>query len=444
MSWYSKVAWKEGLFLQPHHLQQADRYQEKLIEARTRYASPYPWGFSRLEVDRDLAEQNRFGLRQAAGIFPDGLPFDLPGTSALPHPVEVPEGSEGNTVWLTLPMAEANGREVGTDEETSRASRYVLDRERIVDSAAAMRLEQDIEIAHPRIGLAVRKTPRPGFHCMAVARIVEVRDKTIVLDETFAPPVLTVDAHPVVSGWIERVVGWVETKLASLARYASDPSAGGGLQATDYFMLLLLNREVNILRHLRASRYVHPEDLYRALLRLSGELWTFDSTRLAPEYGAYDQDNLEETFEPVLRDIQRLLSRDVSRAIRLPLTQPVPNSYLAMVQDRTLFRDAAFVIEVAADKPLTQIQQQFPALCKVGPNTRMAQIVDNNLPGLDLVHMPTPPRQIRAVTSHVYFNIDKRSALWREFSTAPAIGLHFAGDWPELELEMWAIMETRA
>ena len=38
MSWYSKVAWKEGLFLQPHHLQQADRYQEKLIEARTRKA----------------------------------------------------------------------------------------------------------------------------------------------------------------------------------------------------------------------------------------------------------------------------------------------------------------------------------------------------------------------------------------------------------------------
>ena len=42
MSWFSKVAWKEGLFLQPHHFQQSDRYFEKLLEARTRLASPYP------------------------------------------------------------------------------------------------------------------------------------------------------------------------------------------------------------------------------------------------------------------------------------------------------------------------------------------------------------------------------------------------------------------
>ena len=444
MSWYSKVVWKEGLFLQPHHLQQADRYVEHLVLQRTRHATPYPWGFARLDIDRDLAEQNLFGLRQAAGLFPDGLPFDLPANGPLPRPVAVPEGSEGQTVWLTVPMAEPNSREIGADDESARATRYALDRERIADSAAAMRLEHDIEVAHPRIALELRKTPKPGFQCLPVARVVEVRDKTIHLDETFAPPVLITGAHPVVAGWIERVVGWVETKLASLARYASDPSSGGGLNATDYFMLITLNREVALLRHLRGSRYVHPEALYQEFLRLAGELWTFDQTRLCPEYPPYDHDALEPSFEPVLRDIQRLLSRDVSRAIRLALRQPVPNSYIAMVEDRNLFRNAAFVIEVAAEKPLAQIQQQFPALCKVGPNTRMSQIVDNNLPGLDLVHMPTPPRQIRAVTSHVYFNIDKRSPLWREFSTAPAIGLHFAGDWPDLELEIWAIMEDVA
>ena len=138
------------------------------------------------------------------------------------------------------------------------------------------------------------------------------------------------------------------------------------------------------------------------------------------------------------------MSRDISRAVRLDLQQPVLNSYIATVTDRALFRDAAFVIEVSADRPLGQIQSQFPSLCKVGPNTRMKQIVESNLPGLELVHMPTPPSQIRAVTSHVYFKIDKRSDLWREFSTAPAIGLHFAGDWPELTLEIWAIMETAA
>ena len=49
-------------------------------------------------------------------------------------------------------------------------------------------------------------------------------------------------AHPVVSGWIDRVIGWVDNKLEELARYAADPTAGGGLQSVDYFVLQLLNR----------------------------------------------------------------------------------------------------------------------------------------------------------------------------------------------------------
>ncbi|HYS83770.1 MAG TPA: type VI secretion system baseplate subunit TssK, partial [Bradyrhizobium sp.] len=54
MSWYTKVAWSEGLFLRPHHLQQNDRYHEHLLESRVRTSTPYPWGFSELEIDRDL------------------------------------------------------------------------------------------------------------------------------------------------------------------------------------------------------------------------------------------------------------------------------------------------------------------------------------------------------------------------------------------------------
>lgn len=445
MSWFSKVAWKEGLFLQPQHFQQSDRYVEKLIEARTRHMSPYPWGVEELRINRDRLQQGRIELARVAGILPDGLPFDAPAVNALPPAIEVPEGSDGMPVWLTLPDMAMNGREIALDAEAGLATRYVVAPETVADSASAMRVEHQIEIAEPRLELDIRNTPKPGYQCLKIARILEVRDKVVILDDTFPPPVLTLQAHPVVLGWLDRVVGWVETKLESLSRYAADPSAGGGLQATDYFMLLLLNRNINVLRHFRQSRYVHPERLFEELLRFSGELWTFDhDRRLAPEYPPYDHADLKSCFEPVVRDIQRLLSRDVSRATRLDLRQVGANSFLAQVPDRNLFRDAAFVIEVETSRPLTQVQLQFPELCKVGPNTRMAEIVNNNLPGIGLIHTPTPPRQIRAMSRNVYFLLDKSSPLWREFSTAPAIGMHFAGDWPELRLDLWAIVETRA
>jgi type VI secretion system protein ImpJ len=442
MSWYSKVAWSEGLFLRQHHFQQNDRYFERLLENRVRHITPYPWGFSALEIDRDMAQQNKFALRRASGIFQDGTPFDMPGSSPLPTPIDVPEGSEKQLVWLTLPAATVNAREIDMPDSTS-ASRYVRDLETVMDSSSGMQVEQEIEVAHPRAAFEIRKTPKPGFHCLKMARILEVRDKTVIFDETFAPPVVVSHAHPVVAGWLERVIGWIDTKLETLARYAADPSSGGGLQTFDYFMLQMLNREINVLKHLRHSKYAHPVEIYQELLRVSGELWTFSPKRLAPEYPQYDHDGLEATFEPVLSDIQRLLSLDIGRAIRLNLIERAPNAYLATVPDRALYRNATFIIEVAAGKTLTQIQQQFPALCKVGPNTKMNEIVQAHLPGIELVHLPTPPRQIRAISDHVYFYLDKSSPLWPEFSQASSIGLHFAGDWPDLQLDLWAIMEDR-
>jgi type VI secretion system protein ImpJ len=117
MSWFSKVAWKEGLFLQPQHLQQADRYVEKLIQSRTDVITPYPWGMAEMVVDRDMAQQGRFGLRTAVGIMPDGTPFDAPNAGPLPLPIEVPEDAKGLSVWLTLPDPSQNGHRRGCGDD---------------------------------------------------------------------------------------------------------------------------------------------------------------------------------------------------------------------------------------------------------------------------------------------------------------------------------------
>ena len=441
MSWHSKVAWSEGLFLRPQHLQQADRYGEHLLVGRTSHITPYPWGFSEIEIDRDLAQQGKFGLRRAAGIMGDGTPFSFPGESPLPAPIALDEKAAGMPIWLILPMAQPNTRETD-DENSESASRYVIRPEVLIDSASKMQVEEEIDVATPRFSFEPRKTLKPGFASLLCARVVEVTDKAIVFDEKVAPPVLVVSAHATVTGWLDRVIGWIETKLEELARFAADPRGSGSMQSVDYFILQMLNRQIPVMRHMRSSRYVHPERLYVELLRLAGELSTYATKerRLKP-YQAYDHDNLDTTFAPVLADIQRFLNVDTRRAIRLDISERAANAFLATVTDRNLFRASTFVLEVAAQRSLTDIQNQFPALFKVGPNTRMDEIVHAHLPGIPLIHVPTPPAQIRAISSHVYFIFDRMSPLWPEFSTASGIGMHFSGDWPGLELSLWVIKE---
>ena len=444
MPWYNKVHWKEGLFLRPHHFQQNDRYHEHLLEARTRAVTPYPWGFSSLEIDQDLAAQGKFGLRRATGILPDGTPFDMPMDSPLPPPIAIPASASKQIVWLTMPMATPNSREVAEQAEES-ASRYVGAVETYIDSTAPLRIEEEIDIANPRLALELRKSPKAGFVNMGIARVLEIRDASVVLDTAYVPPVLLCSAHPVVDGWTDRVIGWVDNKVAELARYASDPSAGGGLQSVDYLVLQLLNRYVPVLKHFRQSRYLHPERLFCELLMFVGELATYTSPdRKAREYTPYDHDNLEETFLPVLRDIQMLLHASFGRrALRLELIQRAANAYVSMIKDRSLFASANLILEVSARVQLSRIQQEVPHLFKIGPNTKMDEIVNANLPGIGLVHLPTPPPQIRAVADHVYFLLDRNSPLWPLFSNAGAIAMHFSDDWPDLQLELWAVLGDR-
>jgi len=444
MSWYSKVFWSEGLFLRPHHLQQNDRYLEHLLERRVSRITPYPWGFDQLEIDQDLAQQSKFGLRRASGIMPDGTPFDMPADTPIPDAIEVPDGAASQIAWLMMPLAAPNTREV--DESVAEsASRYVRSAETFIDSASSLRIEEEVEIALPRLSFELRKTAKPGYMGLGIARILEVRDKNVLFDERFVPPMLVCAAHPVIDGWLNRIIGWIEAKLEELARYAVDPSSGGGLQSVDYFVLQLLNRQIPVLIHFQRSGYVHPERLYEELLRLAGELATFATTeRRARDYPTYDHDNLENVFAPIIRDIQEFLSARLGRrAIRLEIIERAQNAFVSPIRDRSLFRNATLVLEVSARRPLIEIQNDFPHLFKLGPNTKMNEIVHANLPGIPLVHLPTPPPHIRAITDHVYFYLDRKSALWPDFSAAASIGMHFSGDWPELELHLWAILEDR-
>ena len=444
MSWYSKVFWSEGLFLRPHHLQQNDRYLEHFVERRVGNVTPYPWGFSSLEIDTDLAQQSKFSVRRASGVMPDGTPFDIPADSPIPDPIDVPEGAAGQMVWLSLPIASPNTREID-DNIADSASRYVRGAEMFIDSTSSLRIEEEIDIAHPRLAFELRKTTKPGYLNIGIARILEIQDKNILFDEKFVPPMLICSAHPVIEGWINRIIGWIDNKLEELSRYAADPGAGGGLQSVDYLLLQMLNREIPVLKHFASSRFVHPERLFEELLRLAGELGTFATReRRARHYPAYDHDDLENVFTPLVRDIQDFLSAQLGRrAIRLEIIERARNAFISPIRDRSLFRNATFVLEVAARRPLVEIQQEFPHLFKVGPNTKMNEIVHAHLPGVPLVHLPTPPPQIRAITDHVYFYLDRKSALWPDFSNAGSVGMHFSGDWPELELEFWAVMENR-
>src|SRR6187402_2661836 len=66
MSAHSRVIWSEGLFLQPQHFQQQDRYFERYVENRCQALNTHSWGLTEIELERDFLAIGKFGLRRSA------------------------------------------------------------------------------------------------------------------------------------------------------------------------------------------------------------------------------------------------------------------------------------------------------------------------------------------------------------------------------------------
>jgi len=60
MSLESKVVWKEGMFLNPQHFQQQERYFERYINHRLDATAEFHWGVQEFEIDQQLLKLAKF------------------------------------------------------------------------------------------------------------------------------------------------------------------------------------------------------------------------------------------------------------------------------------------------------------------------------------------------------------------------------------------------
>ena len=61
-----------------------------------------------------------------------------------------------------MPARADNSREV-SPEQAENAARYVVGAETVIDSTANLRIEEEIEVAYPRLAYEIRKTAKPGY-----------------------------------------------------------------------------------------------------------------------------------------------------------------------------------------------------------------------------------------------------------------------------------------
>lgn len=438
----NKIVWSEGMFLQPQHFQQHDRYLENTINSRASALALFDWGFVNVKIDEQQLKLGKFALTECRGIFPDGTPFSLPEDDVLPLPIDIANGVQDSIVYLTLPVIRNEAVEFDSDEEIELLARYHAKEFEVKDSYVNSDSRKVLHVGQLQSRLTTAEDDRSSYVCIGIARIVECRtDKTIVLDDKYIAPMLNCAKSSNLQGYIEEILGLIKTRGEALANLVTSGSTGGVAEVADFMLLQLVNRYEPLYRHFSLIDGLHPEVLYRSIVQLAGELATFiDKTKRCKPFDEYKHEDLSETYTPVMEVIRQYLNMVLEQnAIPIPLSGPKYGVYAGKIPDRNLIDNAVFVIAVKADIPPDKISEFFPPQTKIGPVEKIQQLVRSALPGITIHALPVAPRQLPYHAGFSYFELNKKNEMWPQLKTSGGIAVQIGGEFPGLEIEMWAI-----
>lgn len=441
MSSRNRVIWREGLFIKPQHFQQQQRHSDYALHARLSALSDYFYGLQSLAINEDYLGFGRIALVGATGILPDGTVFNIPNDDVLPIPLEVTDASVANQkVYLALPLSVSGVNEVNQGGQV--ATRLQAHRHDVRDLHSEGGDVVSLEVGRVSLRLMLERDDRSAYASLAIARILDKRpDGGLVLDPNFMPCSISVSAIPTLKRFLGESAGLVAERARSLSQRIAAPGQQGVADVAEFMMLQLLNRAQPQLAHLARLGTLHPERLHEALVQICGELMTFtDESRLPPEFAAYRHDDQQQSFEPVMLALRQALSTVLSpRAVSIQLRKHQYGVMVAVVGESELMQSADFVLAVRARMPQEQLRKQLLQQTKVASSDKIRELISLQLPGIPLLPLPVAPRQLPYHAGYSYFQLDRQSPAWQLLAVGNTLAFHIAGDFPELDMQLWAI-----
>lgn len=444
----NKVAWAEGMFLRTQHFQQADRYVETLVRHRVEGLRPHPWGLTSLAINRDMLKTGCFAVTSARGVLPDGTPFSIPDDADHPPPLEIPSDARNVVVHLTLPVSQPGGREMALSTGSEMAVRYVSTSYEAPDANVGSDMTARLQVGRMALRYVLETADRSGRTGFGLARIVEAQaDRNVILDEGYIPPCLTCAASANLKGFLTELQGLFSHRAEAFAHRIVGTTATSGKsggEMFDFLVLMLVNRYAPLFQHHAALADIHPHDFYALTLQAAGELATFTNTkaRRPPRFPAYQHDDLQRTFAPVIAELRESLSAVIEQtAIPIPLKDRGYGIRGGVIKDRSLLTGATFVLAVRAQMPPEQLRRQLPSQIKIGAVEVIRELVTNALVGIPVTPLQVAPRQLPFHGGTTYFELNRTSEFWEQLKVSGGLAIHLSGDFPNVEMECWAIRE---
>ncbi len=438
------VVWSKGVFLSPQHLQAQDRFFSDTLRFHTDALTFKGWGFTDLHLDGTALAAGTLTIARAAGLFPDNLSFAIPGSDAAPASRAIEECFRDGRQRCMFYLAVPERRPAGLNVSPSRGgvnTRFFSELQMVRDENTSTGTERAISLARTNLQILAEGESTTGSVILPLVAIVRTEAGLYQPDPKYVPPVVDLHASALLAsvcrGIIELLVAR-SSQLAGARRQRNDSLADfSASDVANFWLLYTMNTELPELRHMLDSARVHPEILFRSMLRLAGSLTTFSSKFEVRDLPRYDHEQLGQVFGLLDALLRELLETVVpSNFVALPLKPVRQSIYGTAIDKDSYFEHSRFYLAVSANMPEPELIRSFPHLVKVSSVTHIENYIRQALPGLRMIHVPTPPRAIPVKLRYQYFSLERAGDVWDSIVRARNFAVYSPDDIHDPQMEL--------
>ncbi len=444
----SKVVWYEGMTLDPHHLQQWDRYHHDVVNARVGAITRHGWGLTDLAIDEERLANGEFALLRCAGIMPDGFAFNLPDDGPLPEPRSLGDsfGATGTSlpILLALPSERPSGGNVARNGTAARATRYASASVTLPDENTGAD-ERTVEVAQPKFRIGLGSEALQEFTTIQIADVARTESGLFALREAFIPTCLSIGTSPRLMQMARRLLELLVARSTTLAERWRGVTQQRELSPADLTVLglhLAASTYVPLLSHHHAGAGSHPEALYTTMLALGGHLSAFTpGVSTAPRnYPVYNHADLTACFGALDAILMEVLGGAGPKAnyTRVPLEEQRENLYFAR-PDGALLEKAQFFLIARTDAiPEARLSQDLPQMIRVASPDTIDAVLRSYTRALGVDHTNRLPSGVPMDDKATYFQLQKRGPFWEAIQQSGGIALFIPAEFSSLQMELIA------
>lgn len=437
------VIWSKGTFLSPQHLQAQERFVEDSVRFYLESLASNGWGFLDLQLDAKALSEGLLSISAASGVFPDSLPFDVPGSDAPPRGRALEEcfqpGQESCVFYLAIPEYRRGGVNVSIDKGRV-STRFTAQLQLTRDENGGNR-EKPVQVARKNMQLLAEGENLEGSVLLPCARILRTDTGTFLADAAFVPPMLNIHASDVIESMLRSLIELLvtrSTQLAGTRRQKNQTLADfTASDVANFWLLYTVNTHLPGLRHLLQSPNTAPQKLFDEMSDLAGSLTSF-STKIDPrDLPQYTHEDPGPCFKKLDELIRIMLETVVpSNFVALALKQVRDTIYATSIDKDSYLENTRFYLAVSADMRDPDVIDRAPKLMKLCSATHIESLIRHALPGMRLTHVPNPPRAIPVKLKHHYFAIEQSGQAWESVQRARNFAVYAPSDFinPVMEL----------